>query len=161
MADITPILIKDLAAQTTMADTDYMIIGGADAKKITVAQMKEALGINKLNTEKTIYDSYNGMNIVVRIKGSKSVKVKITGSPTVNLGTGTQYAYCGSAPDLKDLLLDSIIKYIFIGSVYYGQLKLDKDTGAVQIGYTRSVNDSSTVSIPAGTEIWVEETITF
>lgn len=50
MADVTPILIKDLAAQTTLADTDYFIVGGADAKKITVAQMKEALGINALNT---------------------------------------------------------------------------------------------------------------
>lgn len=50
MADVTPILIKDLAAQTTLADTDYFIVGGADAKKITVAQMKEALGINELNT---------------------------------------------------------------------------------------------------------------
>lgn len=51
MADVTPILIKDLAAQTTLADTDYFIVGGADAKKITVAQMKEALGINALNTK--------------------------------------------------------------------------------------------------------------
>ena len=50
MADVTPILIKDLAAQTTLSDTDYFIVGGADAKKITVAQMKEALGINELNT---------------------------------------------------------------------------------------------------------------
>ena len=50
MADVTPILIKDLAAQTTLQDTDYFIVGGADAKKITVAQMKEALGINELNT---------------------------------------------------------------------------------------------------------------
>ena len=53
MADVTPILIKDLAAQTTLQDTDYFIVGGADAKKITVAQMKEALGINELNTKIT------------------------------------------------------------------------------------------------------------
>lgn len=53
MADVTPILIKDLAAQTTLADSDYFIVGGADAKKITVAQMKEALGINELNTKIT------------------------------------------------------------------------------------------------------------
>ena len=49
MADVTPILINQLAAQTTLADSDYFIVGGADAKKITVAQMKEALGINALN----------------------------------------------------------------------------------------------------------------
>lgn len=57
MADVTPILIKDLAAQTTLADTDYFIVGGADAKKITVAQMKEALGINELNTN--LFDLQN------------------------------------------------------------------------------------------------------
>lgn len=51
MADVTPILIKDLAAQTTLQDTDYFIVGGEDAKKITVAQMKEALGINDLNSK--------------------------------------------------------------------------------------------------------------
>ena len=49
MADVTPILINQLTAQTTLSDSDYFIVGGADAKKITVAQMKEALGINALN----------------------------------------------------------------------------------------------------------------
>lgn len=51
MADVTPILISQLSAQTTLQDTDYFIVGGDDAKKITVAQMKEALGINTLNTK--------------------------------------------------------------------------------------------------------------
>lgn len=69
MADVTPILIKDLAAQTTLADTDYFIVGGADAKKITVAQMKEALGINELNTnmEAQVYfdSTWNGLHVKV------------------------------------------------------------------------------------------------
>lgn len=51
MADVTPILINQLTSQTTLQDTDYFIVGGDDAKKITVAQMKEALGINSLNTK--------------------------------------------------------------------------------------------------------------
>lgn len=49
MADVTPILISQLGSQTTLSDNDYFIVGGADAKKITVAQMKEAMGINALN----------------------------------------------------------------------------------------------------------------
>ena len=49
MADVTPILIQNLASQTTLSDSDYFIVGGVDAKKITVARMKEALGINALN----------------------------------------------------------------------------------------------------------------
>ena len=71
MADVTPILIKDLAAQTSLQDTDYFIVGGADAKKITVAQMKEALGINELNTKiakvnyaRTIAVSANTQNYI-------------------------------------------------------------------------------------------------
>lgn len=51
MADVTPILINQLTSQTTLQDTDYFIVGGGDAKKITVARMKEALGINSLNTK--------------------------------------------------------------------------------------------------------------
>lgn len=84
MADVTPILIKDLAAQTTLADTDYFIVGGADAKKITVAQMKEALGIDELNTNmKSLIWSY-----------------------TVNAGSITvpanaSYAFSGKAPSLE------------------------------------------------------------
>ena len=84
MADVTPILIKDLAAQTTLSDTDYFIVGGADAKKITVAQMKEALGINELNTNmKSLIWSY-----------------------TVNAGSITvpanaAYAFSGKAPSLE------------------------------------------------------------
>lgn len=48
MADVTPILINQLASQATLRDTDYFIVGGDDAKKITVAQMKEALGMIRL-----------------------------------------------------------------------------------------------------------------
>lgn len=55
MADITPILIKDLSGQTVLADTDYFIVGGVDAKKITVAQMKSALGINKVGKTAKYY----------------------------------------------------------------------------------------------------------
>lgn len=68
MADVTPILIKDLAAQTTLADTDYFIVGGADAKKITVAQMKEALGINALNTKMTFENWSSFNNAVMRCR---------------------------------------------------------------------------------------------
>lgn len=59
MADVTPILINQLTSQTTLQDTDYFIVGGDDAKKITVAQMKEALGINSLNTKKIAVEDFN------------------------------------------------------------------------------------------------------
>lgn len=80
MADVTPILINQLAAQTTLADSDYFIVGGADAKKITVAQMKEALGINALNGNTSVENipsqltnlGYNG-TAAVRKKGNQVI----------------------------------------------------------------------------------------
>ena len=94
MADVTPILIKDLAAQTTLADTDYFIVGGADAKKITVAQMKEALGINELNTnmEAEVYleTNWNGLHIRV-FRTMDGIFFGMRGSLTTTLTAGTDY----------------------------------------------------------------------
>lgn len=46
------ILIKDLSAKTTLSDNDLVIIGeGDDAKKMTIAKLKELLGIDALNTK--------------------------------------------------------------------------------------------------------------
>ena len=48
----TGILIKDLAAKTTLSDDDLVIVGeGSDAKKMTIAKLKEELGIDELNTK--------------------------------------------------------------------------------------------------------------
>lgn len=46
------ILIKDLSAKTTLSDNDLVIIGeGDDAKKMTIAKLKELIGIDALNTK--------------------------------------------------------------------------------------------------------------
>lgn len=48
----TGILIKDLTAKTTLSDDDLVIVGeGSDAKKMTIAKLKEELGIDELNTK--------------------------------------------------------------------------------------------------------------
>ena len=70
MADVTPILINHLTSQTTLQDTDYFIVGGDDAKKITVAQMKEALGINSLNTNMITTEDFTVSTISGRIQTS-------------------------------------------------------------------------------------------
>ena len=97
MADVTPILINQLAAQTTLSDSDYFIVGGSDAKKITVAQMKEALGINALNgnIEVKSYglisyasESIDLINVVCRKQGkvvSISGYFSLTKSITANI----------------------------------------------------------------------------
>lgn len=70
MADVTPILINQLTSQTTLQDTDYFIVGGDDAKKITVAQMKEALGINSLNTNMITAEDFTVLTTAGKIDTS-------------------------------------------------------------------------------------------
>jgi hypothetical protein len=41
--------LSELTEQTTAADTDVMPIGATSPRKITIANLKEALGINTLN----------------------------------------------------------------------------------------------------------------
>lgn len=79
MADVTPILISQLSAQTTLQDTDYFIVGGDDAKKITVAQMKEALGINTLNTNMRYFAKFDSPNFNLEANTTKTVTIPITG----------------------------------------------------------------------------------
>lgn len=51
---ITPLYVNNLESKTTLSDDDLVIIGeGNDAKKMTIAQLKEELGINALNTNKS------------------------------------------------------------------------------------------------------------
>ena len=45
------VLIKDLSDQATLADTDYLIVGGNDAKKISVALMRSSLGVDALKID--------------------------------------------------------------------------------------------------------------
>lgn len=79
MADVTPILINQLTSQTTLQDTDYFIVGGDDAKKITVAQMKEALGINSLNTNMRYLKIFEYSPITLQANVTKSVTVPLSG----------------------------------------------------------------------------------
>lgn len=52
---VTPLYIDKLAAKDTLSDKDLVIVGeGDDAKKMTIAQLKDQLGINALNTKTTL-----------------------------------------------------------------------------------------------------------
>lgn len=49
---VTPLYIDKLAAKDTLSDDDLVIVGeGDDAKKMTIAQLKDQLGIDALNTK--------------------------------------------------------------------------------------------------------------
>ena len=51
-------LISALPAATKVSDTDIVVLeNGSTTQKITIAQLKEALGINALNTNFKFYSS--------------------------------------------------------------------------------------------------------
>ena len=154
MADVTPILIKDLAAQTTLADTDYFIVGGADAKKITVAQMKEALGINALNTNKLSYsfitmtDSDNNYRFAAptteksltlpSIVGCKALLIKIGRMTTGE--TSPRAGYVESTlvfSDFSNRHQDTQGFTIYASSSWncFGGVKVDFSTGQIKFAF--------------------------
>jgi hypothetical protein len=99
MADITGKLINELTEQTTMSDSDYMIIGGADAKKITVKQIKKLLGVTNISdsilfgvssSASVSSNSYTDVNVTFSTSFSKTPYVFATLS-----GSGDN-AYRGS-----------------------------------------------------------------
>ena len=58
---ITPLYVNKLAAKDTLSDDDLVIVGeGDNAKKMTIAQLKDQLGIDALNTKTA---NLSGMSI--------------------------------------------------------------------------------------------------
>lgn len=85
---VTPLYIDDLAAKTTLSDEDLVIIGeGDNAKKMTIAKLKELIGIDALNTNRDnaastltetwfLGHSVRGWNLIVPICTNRSISVK-------------------------------------------------------------------------------------
>lgn len=74
MAELEPVLIKDLGALTAAADTDYMILGsGAEAKKITVGNLKASLGITALSAQ--IEDVSNQFTGVAGVSNIRALRI--------------------------------------------------------------------------------------
>lgn len=58
---VTPLYVNNLVDKATLSDNDLVIIGeGNNAKKMTIAQLKDQLGINALNTKTA---NLSGMSI--------------------------------------------------------------------------------------------------
>ncbi len=70
--------------------------------------------------------------------------------------TSTGYATVAIIPRLKEILYHEIITIELISKGIYGQLRIIKDTGAVQFGYTVN-NEQKAIDIPKGTNIWLEK----
>ena len=85
---VTPLYIDDLAAKTTLSDDDLVIVGeGDNAKKMTIAQLKDQLGINALNTNRDnaastltetwfLGHSVRGWGLIVPICTNRNISVE-------------------------------------------------------------------------------------
>ena len=99
MAGFTGIIktLADLIAQTTAADTDVMIIGTTSPKKITIANLKEALGINALNRNITDLANLSNMKMVwVNQSGTYTFPLPIGKMAIVCTYNGIYPHYSGS-----------------------------------------------------------------
>lgn len=67
-------LLSELTEQTTAADTDVMPIGATSPRKITIANLKEVLGINALNRNITDLDN--------RVAGFNSKRLSVSTGKT-------------------------------------------------------------------------------
>lgn len=63
-------LISALPAATKVSDTDIVVLeNGSTTQKITIAQLKEALGINALNTKSDLKGTYQA-NVHFNVTGN-------------------------------------------------------------------------------------------
>lgn len=164
MANLSGIVkkISDLVTGTP-ADDDCFIFGKTDLKKITLAKLKDALGITSINSALAV-KVYSGES---QINGFESwavvdnhtVTFCIRGTISNNLGTSDQYALVASFPQLKNLVtLNRLrLKRIEITPTIKGQIRFEQDTGILNIGYTYN-NSGESIDIPKGVVLYLEET---
>lgn len=79
-------LISALPAATKVSDTDIVVLeNGSTTQKITIAQLKEALGINALNTNFKFYSSLSQIGLTAAATWDQ-ILTKLTD------GTGMKFA---------------------------------------------------------------------
>lgn len=148
-ADFKSHVFLDLVQNATTKDTTRAVSAAV------AAELQKQ--IDSLNSALTYGNSYepNGMtaNIIERANG---FGIYIRGTVAQNLGTSTGYATVAIIPRLKEILYHEIITIELISKGIYGQLRIIKDTGAVQFGYTVN-NEQKAIDIPKGTNIWLEK----
>ena len=111
-------LISALPAATKVSDTDIVVLeNGSTTQKITIAQLKEALGINALNTKIPTQKMYFGTAIY---NGAATSTVTFSDIPS---GYTYVIATCQDAGTaiLVASLSGTSLKVIFFKSNYYCQ----------------------------------------
>lgn len=89
-------LLSELAEQTTAEDTDVMPIGATSPKKITIANLKEALGIGALNRKLVLSDNLKAVEAGYDGDSAFFLDWKISNGHTARLiirNTGIFYVY--------------------------------------------------------------------
>ena len=109
-------------------------------------------------TVKIYSNSYgaNGATVTAVVQGH-SVGIKIRGKAAVELGTATAAATLGTIKELIPVFSQqsSIISRAVIATGIYGQLRIDRTTGAVEVGYTSNTSGTG-CPIPKGTEFYID-----
>lgn len=154
--------ISDLVTGTP-ADDDCFVFGKSNLKKITLAKLKDVLGIASINSALKVktysrISEANGFETTAFVQGN-IVTFKVRGSAAVNLGTSNNYAGVGTFSQLSSLITigGARIKRIPITSEISGQIRFNTDSLQLQIGYTYN-QDGESVDIPSGTTLYLEET---
>lgn len=90
-------LISALPAATKVSDTDIVVLeNGSTTQKITIAQLKEALGINALNTNFKFYSSLSQIGLTAAATWDQ-ILTKLTD------GTGMKFsAWKSDYPNLSN-----------------------------------------------------------
>ena len=87
------------------------------------------------------------------------VEVIIAGTTAQQLNTSGDYATAAVISAITPYIPSSgILKYVLINNLYYGQITVNQDTGAIRIGYTRKIADGNPASIPADMPVYIKET---
>ena len=140
------------------ADAIYYRGGSTDRTPIFSDWKSVTPMIDSDMSVKVYSDSYgaNGATVTAVIQGH-SVGIKIRGAAAVELGTANAVAILGIIKELIPVFAQQsdIISRTVIATGIYGQLRIDRTTGAVAIGYTTNTSGIG-CAIPKGTNFYID-----
>lgn len=145
---ITPLYVNNLESKTTLSDDDLVIIGeGNDAKKMTIAQLKEELGINALNTKTTLKTvdkniAFNGGSFNLHLSRDGSTVIAST-SGVINIPeANTIYTFGQVIPEgFRPIVGCGTAVALVSGQTQSGIMRLMVDENGTMSGVS-SVNQS-------------------
>ena len=138
---------KTIESDTVMANT---FTGGSF--KGTDFALANGVSLSGISAPKKYTYTNNGITTTVW-ESALMIRIKSTGTTTATLGTSSNYAYLGS---VKATGMTPCIKKVAFNN-YIGVLRVNSEDAKIQLGYT--LKQGASTNIPAGTSIYIDETI--